>query len=69
MLKEWHFTVLFFVGVGGAIVLLVGSLLGLEISDNPMAYSGVGSILAFVLTQRKTSNHKKDQEEKGADDQ
>lgn len=53
MLKEWQFNVLFFVGVGGAIFLLVGPLLGLDISKNPTALTGVGAILTYVLTQRK----------------
>lgn len=53
MLKEWQFNVLFFVGVGGAIFLLVGPSLGLNISQNPTAYTGVGTILAYVLTQKK----------------
>jgi hypothetical protein len=53
MLSEWQFNVLFFVGVGGAILLLVGPELGLDISSNPMAVSGVGAILTYVLTQKK----------------
>lgn len=53
MLKEWQFNVLFFVGVGGAIFLLIGPELGLDVSKNPTALTGVGSILAYVLTQKK----------------
>jgi hypothetical protein len=53
MLRQWQFDVLFFVGVGGAIVLLFGSKLGLDIGSNPTAVTGVGAILTFVLTQRK----------------
>lgn len=53
MLKQWQFDVLFFVGVGGAVVLLFGPLIGLGVTTNPLAAGGVGSILAFVLTQRK----------------
>jgi hypothetical protein len=53
MLKEWQFNVLFWVGVGGAIFLLVGPSLGVEISSNPTAITGVAAILTYVLTQKK----------------
>lgn len=53
MLKEWQFNVLFFVGVGGAVLLLLGPSFGFEISKNPTTLTGVGSILAYVLTQKK----------------
>jgi hypothetical protein len=54
MLKEWQFNVLFFVGVGGAILLLVGPELGLDIGAQPMTVSGIGAILTYVLTQKKS---------------
>lgn len=54
MLKEWQFNVLFFVGVGGAILLLIGPEFGLKMGQNPTAITGIGSILAYVLTQRKS---------------
>lgn len=53
MLKEWQFHVLFFVGVGGAVLLLIGPTLGLNISSNPTAVTGIGAILTYVLTQKK----------------
>lgn len=53
MLKEWQFNVLFFVGVGGAILLLLGPELGLDIASNPTAITGIGAILTYVLTQKK----------------
>lgn len=53
MLKEWQFNVLFFVGVGGAVLLLVGPEFGLTIGQNPTAVTGVGAILTYVLTQKK----------------
>lgn len=53
MLKQWQFDVLFFVGVGGAVALLFGPSFGLRIGENPLAATGVGAILTFVLTQRK----------------
>lgn len=53
-LSNWQFNILFFVGVGGAILLLLGPAVGLDISKNPTALTGVGAILTYVLTQRKT---------------
>lgn len=53
-MKEWQFNILFFVGVGGAILLLLGPEFGLKIGQNPTAITGIGSILAYVLTQRKS---------------
>lgn len=53
MLSNWQFNVLFFVGVGGAVLLLLGPELGLDISSNPTAVTGVGAILTYVLTQKK----------------
>ena len=52
MLKAWQFNVLFFVGVGGAVLLLLGPEFGIEITSNPTAATGVGAILAYVLTQK-----------------
>lgn len=54
MLKQWQFNVLFFVGVGGAILLVIGPDLGLHVAQNPTAVTGLGAILTYVLTQRKT---------------
>lgn len=53
MLQEWQFNVLFFVGVGGAVLLLLGPSVGLEVGNSPTAVTGVGAILTYVLTQRK----------------
>lgn len=53
MLKDWQFNVLFFVGVGGAVLLLLGPSVGIKIQANPTAVTGVGAILTYVLTQRK----------------
>jgi len=66
MLKGWQFNVLFFVGVGGAVLLLLGPELGLQISQNPTAITGVGAILTYVLTQRKAitkNNHPEDKKD------
>lgn len=64
-MKEWQFNVLFFVGVGGAILLLLGPSVGLDIGKSPTAITGVGAILTYVLTQRKhlTKNGDKKSEE------
>ena len=66
MLKEWQFNVLFFVGVGGAILMLIGPEIGLDVAASPTTASGVGAILAYVLTQKKAltkngNDHKKSQ--------
>lgn len=52
MMKQWHFNVLFVVGVLGAITMLLGPEIGLDIGKNPTAVTGVGAILGYVLTQR-----------------
>lgn len=67
MLKEWQFNVLFFVGVGGAVLLLIGPSIGLNVSQNPTAITGVGAILAYVLSQ-KTNLVKSDEKKKQPDE-
>ena len=68
MLKEWQFNVLFFVGVGGAVVVLLGPWIGLDIGKNPTAIAGVGAILTYILTQKnsltKNEENKPDPPEK-----
>jgi hypothetical protein len=64
MLRDWQFNVLFFVGVGGAVVLLFAPKLGLDIGDNPTAVTGVGAILTYVLTQRKHLTKHEEKNEK-----
>lgn len=54
MLKEWQFNILFFVGVGGALMLLLGPEFGLKVGQNPTAVTGVGAILTYILTQKKS---------------
>ena len=56
-MKEWQFNVLFFVGVGGAILLVLGPEFGLQIGQQPGALTGVGSILAYVLTRKTIENN------------
>jgi hypothetical protein len=67
-LKEWQFNVLFFVGVGSAVLLLIGPELGLHIGQSPGAVTGVGAILTYVLTQRKNltkHTEKKEEDHRG----
>jgi len=52
VLKEWQFNVLFFVGVGGAIFLVLAPVFGLDVGENPTALTGIGAILTYVLTQK-----------------
>jgi len=59
-MKEWHFNVLFCVGVGGAVLLLLGPEIGLQVGSNPLAVSGVAAILSYVLTQKKYIVKKED---------
>jgi hypothetical protein len=70
-MKEWHFNVLFFVGVLGAVVMLIGPEIGLDIGKNPTAVTGIGAILTYVLTQRKaitrSTPDKKRKEEEDVD--
>lgn len=52
-MSEWQFNVLFFVGVGGAVFMLVAPVFGVNALDSPNAVMGIGAILAFVLSQKK----------------
>lgn len=67
MLKQWQFDVLFFVGVGGAVVLLFGPVLGLDIGSNPLAATGIGAILTFVLSQRASLTKNGEKSKEGSD--
>jgi uncharacterized membrane protein YwaF len=70
--KEWQFNILFFVGVGGAIFLLLAPEFGFHIGENPTALAGIGSILTYVLTQKSAITKKKrpkpPDEERGDDE-
>lgn len=71
-MKDWQFNVLFLVGVGGAILLLIGPEFGLQnIGDNPTAVAGVGAILTYILTQKKqltkNGNGKKKEGDNGSE--
>lgn len=58
MLKEWQFNIMFFVGVGGALLLLIGPEFGLKVGQSPTAVTGVGAILTYVLTQKSSLTKK-----------
>lgn len=64
MMKEWHFNVLFFVGVLGAVAMLLGPEIGLDIGKNPTAVTGVGAILGYILTQKQKITKQPPNEEK-----
>jgi hypothetical protein len=69
MLKGWQFNILFFVGVGGVLLLLLGPELGLDVTSNPTALAALGSILAYILTQKKAlTNGKKHKSDDDDDD-
>ncbi len=67
-MKEWQFNVLFFVGVGGAVLLLIGPEFGFTLSDNPTALTGVGAILTYVLTYKRILGRSPDDKKKDPDD-
>jgi len=67
MMKEWHFNVLFCVGVGGAVFLLLAPSFGVEIATNPTALAGVGTILTYVLTQKNALIRGSDQKQRKRD--
>lgn len=52
MLEKWQFNVLFVVGVGGLLFLLVGPSVGLNVEVGPTAAGGVAAILTYILTQK-----------------
>lgn len=55
-------TVLFLVGVGGAVFLLLSPALGLpDVFSHPLAAGGVTTILAFVLTRKNWRKDKTDE--------
>lgn len=68
-MKDWQFNVLFFVGVGGAILLLLGPEFGLKVAENPTAFTGVGAILTYILTQRlRIAQRQEDKKKKDESD-
>lgn len=67
-MKEWQFNVLFFVGVGGAIFLLIGPEFGLAVGQNAPAVGGIGAILTYVLTQKSVITKKNGDPKKSKND-
>lgn len=70
-MKPWQFDALFVVGVGGAVVLLVAALIGVDV---PIGAPGVGVItliLGYILSQRSgivKDPEKKHKAKDGGDD-
>lgn len=64
-MKDWQFNVLFLLACGGAIVLLLGEEIGVTVK--PEVVTVFGAIMAFVLTQQRTSE-KEEKEDKEADE-
>lgn len=60
MLKDWQFNILFFVGVGSALLILLGPEFGLKVGQNPTAVTGVGAILTYILTQKSSLTKNED---------
>jgi hypothetical protein len=50
--QPWQFNVLFSIAALGAVFLLVGPALGIDIQATPTTLSGYGAILAYVLGHR-----------------
>lgn len=72
MLKEWQFNTLFLLWVGSAIFLLIGPSFGLDISNNPVAFTGVGAFLTYILTQKERlikHDEKDNESDKKVDDE
>lgn len=65
MLKEWQFNILFFVGVGSALLILLGPAFGLKVGQNPTALTGVGAILTYILTQKSSLTKSDDKKRDG----
>ena len=66
-MKEWQFNVLFWVGVLGAVATLFAPTLGLDLAANPLAVTGMTTILTFVLTQKQSIIKKKEPEKEVSD--
>lgn len=66
--RDWPEIVLFIVGVGGAVALAVAAFAGLKLGDNPLAYSGLGAILTYVLTQSRLLRRRPADRERNAND-
>jgi hypothetical protein len=52
--NNWHFNVIFWVAIGGVVFLLLGPSFGLNgIPENPTAATGIATLLAYVLAQKR----------------
>lgn len=53
-MSEWQFNTLFVLACGGAVTLLFGEPLGIEV--RPEVVTVFGAIMAFVLTQKRNGD-------------
>ena|GEM_PF-4618467 len=69
-MKPWQFNILFLVGVSGAVFLMLAPVFGLpiDVKDNPTAVTGIGTILAYVLTQRGKHVEDKDKNDEDGEE-
>lgn len=61
-MKEWHFNILFFVGVGSALFMLIAPTFGVKIEQHATALTSISAILTYVLTQKPRIVSKKDKD-------
>lgn len=67
-MKEWHFNTLFLVAVGSVVLMLLGPSVGLEVDTSGPVLTSVGTILAYILTQKHHIVKKDDEEGEKNDD-
>ena len=65
--KQWHFDVLFVLGCIGALVMLLGKRIGIEVE--PEVAGVFGLLIAFILKQRDDLTEDKKPDDKKDDDQ
>lgn len=68
-MERWQLNIVFFVGVGGVVLLLVAPAIhGLEgIPKNPTAVSALGLVLTYLFTQKSALVKKHDDGDKKKD--
>jgi hypothetical protein len=66
MMEKWQYDVLFIVGVGGIILLIIAPAIPplAPIGHNPQGVTALGLLLAYLFTQKNSivKDHKKDDE-------
>lgn len=51
-MREWHFNTLFLVAVGSVVLMLLGPAVGLRLDPSGPVLGSIGTILAYILTQK-----------------